>query len=308
MAAENPPYAIQADSHGAELFRLAAGSLLPRGVHGLQSAQGGIVDQGDLLVTGGAGNTVNVAVGQGWIPGTQGAHQGLYYGYNDAVVNLAVTPNASNPLYAIVTASVNDQAYTGNPGVANNTWNLIVTQGVAAPSPSIPATPPNSLLLSTILVPASASSSSSYTITDNRPTIGAPAGRVYAPSAQNLFSTANTITCNTTSYLRGGVTAGANGLTVPVAGVYHVCAQMAVALVAAAECWIDIFKNGSLASQGALGQFGSAVPFDPTVADNLLLAAGDTLTVSVGFAAVNFHTLSAGSGAWNYLSAHLVSV
>lgn len=165
MAAENPPMAIQADSHSAEVVRRSITSLLGGVTAG---TPGGIVNVADLAVTAGSGNSLNVAPGEVWIPGNSQAHMGAYYGYNDGIVNLGVTPNGSNPLYAIVTASVNDQAYTGNPGVANNTWNLLLTQGTAAPSPTVPATPANSLLLATVLVPAAASSSAAYTITDNR--------------------------------------------------------------------------------------------------------------------------------------------
>ena len=97
MAAQNPAFCIQADAHSAELFRRAVGTLIGGNTLG---TPGGCIAPADLAVTAGSGNSVSVATGECWIPGSSASHMGAYYGYNDATVNLGVTPNASNPLYA----------------------------------------------------------------------------------------------------------------------------------------------------------------------------------------------------------------
>lgn len=328
MAAENPPYAIQADSHGAELFRLAVASLLPRGVFGLTGGQGGIVNSGDLAVTAGTGNSINVAAGSAWVPGNQGAHQGLYYGFNDATVNEAITPNGSNPLVAIVTASVNDQAYSGNPGVTNNQWGLLVTQGTPGSSPAIPTVPNNSLVLATILVPTSAASSAAYTIvpglgtivgtTLSAPkgytspvTIGEPSGRLGQAATQTLGSTGfQTLNMGSLSWLRGGMTVGGSNasLIVPVAGIYTVKGQVTFGnpstTVTLSVC---INKNGTIASEGSLSVCTATNLVACTVADDILCAAGDILTIA-GFNSAGTIPVTFGSTTTTYMSATLVSV
>ena len=218
-------YVIQADSYSAQNFRNAINSLLPVAVGGLTDAVGGVVNYGELAVSAGSGNSVNVAAGECWVGATEGSAQGLYYCYNDATVNLSITPNGSNPLIAIVTMSVNDQAYSGNPGVPNNTAGLLVTQGTPSGSPAQPATPNNSLLLATILVPAGASSSSSYTITDTRVSSSAnPAARMYASgSGTSISNNTNTaVTSMVKDFAVGSMTFSASTLIIPVKGIYRV--------------------------------------------------------------------------------------
>lgn len=282
MAAENPPYAIAADSHGAELFRRAVASLLPSGLGGLSGALGCVIGTGDMLVTAGAGNTVSVAAGEAWIPGSVGAAQGLYYAYNDAAVSLTITPNASNPLYAIVTASVNDQAYSGNPGVTSNEWGLLVTQGTPSSSPVVPATPNDSLLLATILVPANASSSSSYTITDNRNKRGTYyRSSVYKASAETINNGSLTgITFDTAVHDPVGSWNLTNGIwTCPQAGLYVVTGT--VTADGTTGCLLtQIYKNGSVWRQCGQVSYnsGQGTAVAP-IQGQVQVAAGDTVKI-----------------------------
>lgn len=264
-SAASVPYAVQAASHGAQLFRQATASLLPRGVTGLTSAKGGTVAAGDFAVSAGTGNSVNIAAGQAWVGGTQ-TNQSMYYCFSaSAVTGLAITPNGSNPLIAVVTASVNDQAYSGNPGVTNNEWDLLITQGTPAASPAIPSVPNNSLVLATIYVPASASSSASYSIVQGLATgvsgttltgspgtltVGAPAGRIYLGANQNTSTGVVTTMANWVGdWFRGGVTfttSGNPGLIVPVTGYYSVSVSICMAWTATANnVQLSMLLNGT---------------------------------------------------------------
>ncbi len=296
MTAENPPIAIQADSHSAEVLRRALASLLGGVTVG---NPGGVVAPGDLAVSAGAGNSLNVAAGEAWIPGNAQAHMGAYYGYNDGVVNLGVTPNASNPLYAIVTASVNDQAYTGNPGVTNNTWNLLLTQGTAAPSPAVPATPANSLLLATVLVPANASSSASYTITDDRVFAGMPnalrnnpAGHMTQTAVTFFGTTWSLVTSMAADWVRGGMSFASNLFTAPVTGVYRVSGALNLTYASSTQYGVGLWYNGALdpnivvTTPVIAPAAGAVVHFS----DEAILHAGDTVGLAAWNAAGPFTT------------------
>jgi hypothetical protein len=318
MTAQNPAFCIQADAHSAELFRRAVTSLMG-GV--TNTTPGGVVATTDLAVTAGSGNSVNVATGEVWIPGSSASHMGAFYGYNDATVNLGITPNASNPLYAIITASVNDQAYTGNPGVTNNTWNLLVTQGTPAPSPSVPSTPSNSILLAQVLVPANAASSASYTITDKRvlanignsngmPMRGNPAATLGAGIITAIPTGVGLTAIDTSSsvYLRGGMlnATGANGLQVPVTGVYAVSGACTFNTSGTGVFTVQINGNGSKVSS-VQANLGGAAPGLGVPERHVLLTAGTNLQLlasqTTGGTVNNYADTTL---VW--LTAHLVSV
>lgn len=166
MAAESPPFALQNASHSAALFREALSSLI--------LPAGGVVGVGDLLVTQSVtpAMSVSIAAGQVWVPGTSAPPaQGLYYGFNDAPVTLAIAAsNATNPRIDRIVATVNDAAYTG---VTNN-WVLQVITGTPTAGATLVnlsgagAVPANSLLLSNVLVPNAATTIVTADLADKR--------------------------------------------------------------------------------------------------------------------------------------------
>lgn len=156
--ANNPPAYMQAGSHSAQLFRQAISTLLP--------AAGGVVAPGGLAVTqnGTPNMSVNVAGGvpngQVWVPGTSSALvQALYYCYNDAAVNLAISgSNPTNPRIDTVIAQVQDAAYAGS----TNAWQLAVVTGTPTSGANLSnlngkgSVPASSYVVQYVLVPANA--------------------------------------------------------------------------------------------------------------------------------------------------------
>lgn len=123
----------------------------------------GVVSAGDLEVTPGAGHSVNVAAGRAFVRGSQTADQGTYLIGNDATLNVPIaTPDATNPRVDIIQIRVTDDSAGAGVSVID------AKSGVPAGSPVAPTADPNSLVLATVLVPASATSSANYTITDRR--------------------------------------------------------------------------------------------------------------------------------------------
>lgn len=159
MAAVNPPFVIQDQSHPSDDFR--------RMVKALREAQG-VINLGDMAVSqnGTPNMSVNVAAGLIVIDGTQDAtHQGSYVCLNDAVTNLTISAaDPTNPRIDIVVAKVQDTQYSG----ATDAWSLAVVTGTPAPSPTPPAAPANSIILAQVAVAALATSIVNANITDER--------------------------------------------------------------------------------------------------------------------------------------------
>lgn len=168
MAAQSPPFVIQASSHSAALFRQLVAAIFQLTQPGtLTNAAGGVVNAGDLAVTqnGTPNMSVNSAGGFVMIPQTLAANGGLYAGLQDAVANLAVAAsNPTNPRIDILVATANDAAYSG----ATNNWVLQVITGTPAGSPAQPATPASSILICAIAVAANATTIVNANITDHR--------------------------------------------------------------------------------------------------------------------------------------------
>jgi hypothetical protein len=139
----------------------------------------GIVGSTSLAVTAhGGANSVDVAAGACWVTGdTDVNHQPTYRVYNDATVNLGISPDPTNPRIVLVVAQVNDATFVG----VNRNWQLVAIHGTPAGSPAVPATPASALPLARILVPAAAASSAAYTITDMRVSYGIGAAATYIP-------------------------------------------------------------------------------------------------------------------------------
>lgn len=146
------------------------------------------------------------------------------------------------------------------------------------------------------------------TVFDTQAPSNVPAGRIYATTSQALYSAGFIqIVFGHTSYLRGGMTVGTNSLVVPVAGIYSIQSQQRLQSAGAQETTIAVYKNGVEASEGTLNTTGGTSNVSQTLADTLLLAAGDILTVEAFTSSTNFNSSLASTGYSNFLAAHLVS-
>jgi hypothetical protein len=158
MALRTPPSWLQNGSHPAENDRLTTQALWKTT---------GIINSTDLAVTQNSPVGMSVLVAAGWanIVGTTQANMGAYMAYNDASTALTVTTaNPSNPRIDLVCITVSDAYYTG----ALNTVAFSVIAGTAAVSPTVPATPANSIALAQIAVGTAVTSIVTANITDLR--------------------------------------------------------------------------------------------------------------------------------------------
>lgn len=219
MALESPAYVISADEHGAQLFRLAAQTLL---------GGAGVLSPFDLLVLQhGAGNmSVDVDPGMLWIPGSLGSvvgmdtnyqaqtaygaaqtftSQGSYAAYQDGTVTLTIAAaSPSNPRIDLICASVEDAEYSGS----SNTPILSVVTGTAAASPVAPTPPDSAVVLAQIAVATSTTAIVTANITDVRPfTVVAGTTISKSPSFKTVVSGPE---CGPTptqdSYIETGIT------------------------------------------------------------------------------------------------------
>lgn len=256
----------------------------------------GIIGAGDLTVTAGTGNTINVAGGSGWVLGdTDINRQPTYRIYNDATVNKGITPDPTNPRYVRVVAQINDATFSG----ATRNWQIVAIHGTPAGSPAVPALPVSALDLATVLVPAAAASSAAYTFTDNRKravvgggqavsSAGGPSARVALTAPQAMSNNVLTsIAFSAANWLNGGITFGSSALTVPVSGIY----LMSVALNWAANAagtvrYTELRRQNNLAVlQEAQGDYRSPIAggfFSGMLVTTVMSAnGGDTFYVQV---------------------------
>lgn len=158
MALITPPSWLQNGSYTAQNDRLNANATW---------ATTGVRRTGDLAVTqsGTPGMSVSIAAGWGVIVGNFTTNVGTYGFYNDGAVTATITTaNPSLPRIDLVCITVNDSAYTGS-------LNSVVVQVIAGTpnaSPTVPATPTNSLALARVAVAAGATSILNANITDVR--------------------------------------------------------------------------------------------------------------------------------------------
>lgn len=156
MALRTPPSWLQNGSHPAENDRLTTKAIW-------QTT--GIINSTDLQITQNGGGNMSVNVSSGWaaIVGTTQANMGTYMAYNDASTNLTITTaSSSNPRIDLVVITINDAYYTGSL----NNVSFQVIAGTPAASPTVPATPANSLALGQIAVGTSVTSILTANITN----------------------------------------------------------------------------------------------------------------------------------------------
>jgi hypothetical protein len=158
MTLRTPPSWLQNGSHPAENDRLSMQALY---------ATTGIIGTSSLAVTQNGTPNMSVNIASGWaaIVGNYQANMGVYTAYNDATVNAAITTaNATLPRIDLVCLTVSDAYYTG----VTNTVAVNVVAGTPNASPTVPATPTNSIALAQIAVGAAVTSIVTANITDVR--------------------------------------------------------------------------------------------------------------------------------------------
>ena len=158
MALHTPPSWLQNASHPAENDRLTTQALW---------ATTGIVAPTSMAVTANSPVAMNVYVADGWavVVGDIQPDMGAYVFYNDAPVLLTITTaNATEPRWDLIVATVNDSYYSGSSD--NVVYQVIA--GTPASSPSVPATPQNSIALAKVYVAAAALAINPADITDLR--------------------------------------------------------------------------------------------------------------------------------------------
>lgn len=128
----------------------------------------GIVGENDLLVSeraAGADLSVDVAAGAAWVLGdTNEDAQPIYRVRNDAVVNLGISPDPSNPRIVSIIAQITDETFAGS----GREWELQALHGTPAGSPVAPTLPDSALLLASVAVDAGATTVVDADITDAR--------------------------------------------------------------------------------------------------------------------------------------------
>lgn len=144
----------------------------------------GIVEAGDLVVSqrgAGANLSVDVAAGACWIKGDADLNaQPTYRCRNNSVVNLAITPDGSNPRIVLIVAEVLDTTFDGS---GSRLWRLRAIHGTPAGSPSAPALPGTAISLASIAVTAADADITSGQITDTRARAIVGAGLAASPTS-----------------------------------------------------------------------------------------------------------------------------
>ena len=320
-----PTYAITANSLTAETFRQAPSSLI---------SGTGVVGSGDLAVSqnGTPDMSVNVAAGQVWVPGTLSSTTGFptnlnaqttwglpssfneqasYFQWYSGTTNLAISAaDPTNPRIDLAVVSIQDAAYSGS----NNQGILQIITGTPAPSPSAPSAPASSVVLAQIAVAAGASSIVTADITDERTFLALTAVMRGNPAARLLQSANQTISNVTTtqvnslsqSFVYGGMVTSSNGISVPVAGVYRVSAQVQWGTLSAgiSQGFAQLVKNGTGGMTGGVPLGSGTIQGTFTVSDLVPCAVNDYFTLDAFQSSGGSQTTAAGG---TYLEAHLVS-
>ena len=137
---------------------------------------GGVIGGSGLAVSAGTGMTVSVQPGSYVVPSTATPTAGGYVSTLASSATLTVqTADPVNPRLDIVVAYVSDTGTSASYGAVE-----IIT-GTAAPSPTAPSAPANSITLAQLSIPAAATSVTSGMITDLRPYTTTTGGILVAP-------------------------------------------------------------------------------------------------------------------------------
>lgn len=248
------PYAMQALSHSAEIFR--------QGISSLLGTAGGVLTAADYLVTqnGSPNMSVNIAGGdpggQAWVPGTSAPSQSQYFVYNDASVNLAITAStAGDNRIDLVSLQVQDAAYAGSTNAASLAdVNGTNTTGTAV-APSAPA---SSLTLAQISIPNGTTSITTSLITGKTSTVGfnpnltPPTAKTPATGASGIVAATSTVAVRLpiTAGLDPGGNVSSGRYNVPAAGIYLVSPWVELVSDTTIPTQIQalVYKNGSPSS------------------------------------------------------------
>lgn len=142
---------------------------------GTIGVRGGVIGGSGLAVAAGTGMTVTVGPGHFVVPNSGTPTAGGYASTLSSTATLTVqTADPSNPRIDIVVAFVSDVGSSSSFGAVE-----IIT-GTAAPSPSAPSAPANSITLAQITVSAGATSITNSMIADVRPYTTATGGVLVA--------------------------------------------------------------------------------------------------------------------------------
>jgi hypothetical protein len=176
-----------------------------------------------MAVTANSPVAMNVYVADGWavVVGDIQPDMGAYVFYNDAPVLLTITTaNATEPRWDLIVATVNDSYYSGSSD--NVVYQVIA--GTPASSPTVPATPQNSIALAKVYVAAAALAINPADITDLRVSVttNLPIGDITGVTAGTGLTgggTSGTVTLaidSTVATLSGSQTLTNKTLTTPV--------------------------------------------------------------------------------------------
>jgi hypothetical protein len=226
----------------------------------------GIIGSSSLAVTQNATPGMSVQIASGWaaIVGTTQANMGVYTAYNDAAATAAITTaNATNPRIDLVCLTVNDAYYTGS----TNNVVINVVAGTPAASPTVPATPANSIALARVAVAANATSIVNANITDVRvaTTTNLPASGISGVTAGTGLTgggTSGTVTLNidtTVTTLTGSQTLTNKILTSPQVNL-GINAQTGTSYTTV------LADNGKLITQSNASAIATTIPLNSSVA------------------------------------------
>jgi hypothetical protein len=253
----------------------------------------GIVAVTDLAVTGQAGaNSVNIAKGAAWVVGDTNVDlQPTYRVFNDAIVNLGISPDPALARRVHVIGQVVDQGFAGSGRV----WSLQALHGTPNAAPVLPALPASAISLANVLVPAAAATSGVYTFTDTRAraAVGGgslplgglvPAARVFHSVAQ---ATANNVVLvlafdserYDTDTLHDPVTNNSR-LTCKTAGKYSIKATIGFDANVTGMRQVDLMVNGVtvITNEAKMAVTVGGVPTYVTATADYELAVGDYVT------------------------------